>query len=260
VIEEHRSPTVYVYAVARRSGDFSRKPLTGVGADPAPVRAVCHGELAALVSTVPASWRAARRADIEAHDRVLSELIGETFVPMRFGVLMHDEEEVRERLLARHADELSGLLDRVEGRVQMSLKAYYLDEALLRTVLARRPDLKQRSDALEGRPVATTQNERIALGRDVAAAVEEQRALDQHVVVVPLAGLVDELRVEPSRSERHAFTSQLLIEAARRADLDAAVRRLTTEHGGRFAFRYVGPLPPYSFCDMALTSGGASWG
>ncbi len=269
MIDEHRAPTaappeagegVYVYAVLRGRGARPEEPLTGVGTNPAPVRAVVHDELAALVSTVPATWRAARRADIETHDRVLSALLGESpLIPMRFGVLMDDDDMVRERLLARHAAELSSLLERVDGRVQMSVKAYSLDEALLRTVLARRPDLKQRSDALEGRGVAGSQNERIALGRDVAVAVEEQRTLDQQAVVVPLANLADDVLVEASRSERHAFTLQLLIEAARRPELDAAVQRLAAEHGARFALRYVGPLPPYSFCELSLTTDEEPW-
>jgi hypothetical protein len=178
---------------------------------------------------------------------------------MRFGTIMSGDDEVRERLLGRHGGELEALLRTVQGRVQMSVKAFYLEEALLREVLVRRPELKRRSDALEGRPVDATQNERIALGRDVAAAIEEQRALDEQVLVELLAQLADDVRVEPGRSERHAFTVQLLIEAAKRPQLDAMVQRLTKEHGARFAFRYVGPLPPYSFCDLALQTEDEPW-
>jgi hypothetical protein len=234
---------VYVYGVVRANG---------AGSYPAPVRAVAGGELAAVVRDVPASWRAASRADLEAHDRVLNELAARTVVPMRFGTVMDGDDAVREQLLGRHASELSALLARVEGRVQMSVRAFYLDEALLRAVLERRPELKQRSDALEALPVAATQNERIALGQEVAAAVEEQRALDQQAVVAPLARVAEDVHVERGHSERHAFTVQLLVEASRRDALDAAVQRLTAEHGSRLALRYVGPLPPYSFCDLAL--------
>jgi hypothetical protein len=141
----------------------------------------------------------------------------------------------------------------------MSVKAYYLEEALLRAVLARRPELKQRSEALEGSTPAATQNERIALGREVAAAVEEQRALDQQALVEPLARLADDVIVDPGRSERHAFTAQLLVGVARRPELDAVVQRLTVKYRGRFALRYVGPLPPYSFCDLTLEAEPAPW-
>jgi hypothetical protein len=220
---------------------------------------VAQGALAALVSDVPPNWRAASRADLETHDRVLSELIGEPLVAMRFGIVMSGDDAVREGLLQRHAGELSQLLDHVDGRVQMSVKAYYREEALLREVLARRPELKRRSDALEDAPLAATQTERIALGRDVAAAVEEQRALDERTLVEPLASAADDVRVDAGRSDRHAFTVQLLVGATGHSELDAVVERLTAEHRSRFALRYVGPLPPYSFCDLALETEGARW-
>jgi len=78
---------------------------------------------------------------------------------------------------------LASLLDRLDGRVQMSVKAYYVGEALLREVLLRYPELKRRSDAIEQRSPQASHPERIALGRDVAAAVEEQRELDERLLL-----------------------------------------------------------------------------
>jgi hypothetical protein len=214
---------------------------------------IASSGVAAVVSDVPPDWRAATRADVEAHDRVLAGLVDhETVVPMRFGIVMASDDQVRERLLERHAEELASLLEQLEGRVQMALKAYYVDESLLREVLKRRPELKQRSDSLEGLPVAMTQHERIALGRDVAEAVEEQRALDERALVEPLAQVAADVRVEPVASDRQALSVQLLLDAQRRPQLDATVRRLTDEHRERFGFRYVGPLAPYSFTDFSL--------
>ena len=91
---------------------------------------------------MPSTWRAAARSDVATHDRVLSELVGRAVVPLRFGTVVGDDDELHDGILTSHAEEFSALLDRVDGRVQMSVKAYYRDEALLRAVLARRPDLK----------------------------------------------------------------------------------------------------------------------
>jgi hypothetical protein len=228
---------IYVYAVGRRDGGRRGERLTGVGTTPAPVRTVPEGDLEAVVSDVPAEWRAAGRADLETHDRVIAALLGRTLIPMRFGVVMADDDEVREALLARHADELEALLERVEGRVQMSVKAYYGEDALLRAAVARRPELT--------RPTS----DQLALGRAVAAAVEEQRALDEQALVEALAPAADDVRVDPGRGERHLCTVQLLVSEERRAALDAAVARAGSGH---LALRYVGPLAPYSFCALEM--------
>jgi hypothetical protein len=247
-----RAPAVFVYGVVRGSpaGVFGGG---GVGTPPAPIRMVQAAGLTAVVSDVPGAWRAAGRADVERHDRILARLGREqTVVPLRFGTVMASDGAIRERLLERHAEQLAGLVGRLEGRAQMSVKAYYLEQALLREVLRRHPQLKARSDALEGLPLAASQHERIALGHDVADAVQEQRELDEHELSAPLAAQAVEMRLDPPASDRQALSAQLLVEERQRTALDAAVQRLTDAHRHRFAFRYVGPIPPYSFCDLEL--------
>jgi Gas vesicle synthesis protein GvpL/GvpF len=243
---------VYVYGVVP-GAPADAIGARGVGSAPAPVRAVAGAGAAAVVSDVPADWRAARREDVAAHDAVLAELLARgTVLPLRFGVVMASDDDVRERLLGYHADALAELLARLDGQVQMSVRAYYVGDALLRGALERHPQLKRRADALEGRPVVATQPERIALGRDVAAAVEEQRAQDERALVAALAPHATDLRVDPPGSDRQAASLQLLVPARGRAPLDAAVQRLTRERADRLALRYVGPLAPYSFCEIAL--------
>lgn len=249
-------PAVYVYGVLRRAsvGVVGRG---GVGNPCAPVRVVESRGLAAVVSDVPGGWRAADRADVERHDQVLARVSQRrSVVPLRFGTVMESDEEIRESLLEGHAEQLGVLLDRLEGCVQMSVKAYYLDQSLLREVLRRHPRLKARSDAVAGLPVAATQPERIALGQDVAAAVQEQRELDQRALAAPLVELAEEVRLDPPASDRQVLAAQLLVDERRRVRLDAIVERLREAHRQRFAFRYVGPIPPYSFCDLELDPGG----
>lgn len=252
---------VYVYGVAAADRVPERLATRGVGDPPAPVRVVEGTGMAALVSDVRAGWSAARREDAEAHDRVLARAIEATaVVPMRFGVVMDSEDHVRSALLERHADRIAALLQQIEGRVQMSVKAFYLEDALLREVLRRNPDLKRRSDALRGKPIELTQGERIALGEEVARGVEAQRAADERMLADPLAAVADDLVVDPPRSERIALNAQVLVARDRRAELDDVVRRLSTELGDRFTFRYVGPVAPYSFTSLSLDAEEGGWG
>lgn len=120
---EAEGSAVYVYAVVPAAP--AEGLGTGVGTRPAPVRVVGGPGAAAVVSDVPAGWRSAGRTDVEAHDRVLGELVAQgTVVPLRFGVVMDSDDEVRERLLERHGGALAALLERLDGRVQMTVKAY----------------------------------------------------------------------------------------------------------------------------------------
>jgi hypothetical protein len=242
---------VYVYGVV--AGSPPAIGATGVGERPGPIRAIAGAGASAVVSDVPEGWRAARRQDVEAHDRVLAELIGAgAVVPLRFGTVFASDDEVRAGLLDRHAHTLRELLERLAGHVQMTVRAYYMEDQLLRAVLARQPKLKARADALERRPVLATQPERIALGRAVAEAIERQRALDHDLLVSAFSPVAADIRSDPPATARQAASLQLLVAERDRPRLDAAVDRLAREHGARLSFRYVGPLPPYSFSDLAL--------
>jgi hypothetical protein len=94
--------------------------------------------------------------------------------------------------------------------------------------------------------------ERLAFVRAVADAVEEQRALDQDLLVRTFAEVAVDVRVDPPASDRQVASLQLLVAEGDRPRLDAAVDRLAREQGARLSLRYVGPLPPYSFSDLAL--------
>ena len=240
---------VYVYGV------------TAAGPAPPPARAIEHGGLTAVVRDVPEGWEAATRADLEDHERVLSALVERTtVVPMRLGVVMPSDDDVRAILLDRHGNEIRALLGRLEGRVQMSVKAFYAEEALLRAVLRARPELKRRSDALGQASVEATQAERIELGRDVAQAVEAQRAADERMLADPLAAVADDVSLEPPAAERVALNAQLLVSRERRRAVDDAVAQLQAAYGDRFAIRYVGPLAPYTFSALSLDPGERAWG
>src|SRR5215208_3196569 len=82
---------LYVYGIVE-AGTEGSLPDTGVGDPPGRVRVVRDGALAAVVSPLPEGPGPGRREDLEAHQRVLSEVVQRTtIVPMRFGVVMDGE-------------------------------------------------------------------------------------------------------------------------------------------------------------------------
>jgi hypothetical protein len=251
-----QATSLYVYGVIPAT-DAGRWPgAAGIGGPSADVSTIEAGELAALVSALPADRTPGRRDDLEAHRNVLS-LATElgTAVPMRFGIVMDSEDSVREELLAPHAREFTDLLRKLDGHVQMAVRAFYAEDALLRAVMASDEQIARRSAAIQGVPEAESHAERIALGELVAAAVDARRARDEQALLERLKPLATDVRADPPRSDRVAVDAQLLVRRDRRAELDEAVRELGTALEGYLALRYIGPLPPYSFAELSLGSG-----
>lgn len=228
----------------------------GLGDQPSPVRVVGAGDIAALVSDLPPGDTPGRREDLEAHARVLSSVVQETtVVPMRFGMVFDDDEELREVLLEGHVGTLREVLESVEDCVQMTLKAFYDEQEWLAEIVRDRPDIAELSATVGEQPEAATRNARIRLGELVARAVEQRRVTEEDAVLRRLDPLARELRVETPRHERGVLHTHILVARRERAALDAAVRELSEEPNG-LQLRYVGPLAPWSFVDLALEAGG----
>ena len=153
--------------------------LAGLGG--APVRAIGAAPLRAWVSTVPAPPPAASAEAARVHDAVVDAALatGTTPVPARFGQRYESDAECL-TVLARHAGEMTALLARVDGLVEMTVVARLEDAAVSDRGPARD------SDSAPGHAYLARRKAELASERNVqrlAAAV--QRRI--HDAVQPLA-------------------------------------------------------------------------
>jgi gas vesicle protein GvpL/GvpF len=247
---------VYVYGVIR-AGDADATSVAGV--EGSAVRTLPHAGLAALVSDLESGALAAAR-EVRAHWRVLEEASqAATVLPVRFGTVMESEEAVRERLLEPNSERLAGLLDELEGRVQLSLKGDYDEEQLLREAVRRSPQIKSLRERVLSLPDEAGYYDRIRLGELVAAEVNRLRAQDSRHALDKLEPLAVASHTEQATGEHGALNLAFLVERERIDAFGSAVGELGGHFGERIKLRFVGPLPPYSFAEAELDSGRAAW-
>jgi Gas vesicle synthesis protein GvpL/GvpF len=245
---------VYVYGIST-AAERADVEAPGVGASGARVRRIVHGELAALVSDVEPDYAVAAR-EVRAHWRVLDEAASRaTVLPMRFGTVLESDDAVIDELLAPRHDRLAAQLAALAGKVQLTVKGFYDEERLLRSVVARSPAVARLRERVRGRPAAATYYDRIELGELVAGEVGRARERDGAAVLGRLEPLALAARQEPPSTPDCAVNAAFLVERERVEEFSAAVAALADEVAGRMRLRYVGPLPPYSFVE----EGAAAW-
>jgi hypothetical protein len=241
----------YVYGVTR-SKRGSRPKQSGINEEP--VRLVTLEGLAALTSDVPADFLEAGREELLTHSRVLERALegGDAVLPMRFGVVMPDEDAVRDELLAPYRAELEAQLDEMQGKVEINIKAIYDEGIILREVLAENPEVADLRAAIQGKPEDATYYERIRLGELVAQSLTAKRAEDEREIVDRL--LANALRVEVGEAvhERMAVNASFLVDREGLERFDRAVDELGEQQAGRIRVKYTGPLPPHSFVELAV--------
>ena len=240
--------TVYLYGVAP-AAEKVEVEAPGVESSKQGVRRIVHGELAALVSDVESGPLVAAKG-LRAHWRVLEEAVaGATVLPVRFGTVMESEGAVVEQFLAPRHDHLVALLAELSGKVQLSVKAFYDEERLMRGVVDESPAVAQLRERVRQRPKAATYYDRIQLGELVAGEVEQARERDSALVIGRLEPLAVATRREPPGTPDAAVNAAFLVERSRVEEFSEAVGRLSDEVKGRMRLRYIGPLPPYSFTE-----------
>jgi hypothetical protein len=247
----------YVYGITR-SGPPGILPAAGVGGHP--VTRVERGPLAALVSEAPDGPVKANRRNLMAHTEVLQHVVASGCVlPMRFGVVMPDEKTVAEELLAAHEDALSEQLDAFDGLVELDIKVTCPEDVLLRGVLSERPDLAEMRERIRALPDDASYFDRVALGEQVAAAVEDARRALLKRVTGRLEPLALSTAVSEPAHEQMLVNVAFLVERDRIAAFDAEADALARDLGPGMRCKYVGPLPPFHFVDTAADHGSPAW-
>jgi hypothetical protein len=227
---------------------------SGLSEHGAQVHTVPAGGLAAVVSDSPLMEYDRSRRYMLAHTVVLEEVMQEfTILPVRFGVVAPSAEAIREQVLTRRHDELTGLLARMDGRVELGIKALWQEEQVLREIMEDGPPNVQRlRDKIRGQSVEASYYDKLNLGEAIEAALADKREEDGRKILSRLIPLADEHKINPLQVDRMVVNAAFLVQRERQAQFDAAIEQLDQDMGSRLTFKYVGPVPPYNFVSLAI--------
>jgi hypothetical protein len=244
----------YVYAVLEGEPQLDLDPV-GIPDGSGHVTALPAGGFTAVVGeydgpALDALSKAERLRYLVIHQRVIEQVLDKyPVLPVKFGTILRSLDEVREVLISFRS-RLEKAFEEVDGAVEIDLSATW-DLGSLFKEIKREPEiatLLQPATEVSERTLLT----RIRVGELVHEALERRRKEYRHRTVDELAPLIRDAQPNPLPSDEVVLNIAFLVERARLADVAAAVDRLGLEFENRMAFRYVGPLPPYSFATISF--------
>lgn len=257
---------LYIYCLTRSdrpqeaSAEASAEAFAsqGIGARGDRVYTVGYRDLAAVVSDSAGTAYEPILPHLLAHQLVLEEVM-ETFsvLPVRFGTVAPGAEAIREQLLKGRYDELQGLLQEMEGKVELMLKASWREGAVFSEIVAQNPEVRRLRDELLDRSPEESRAERVQLGRMVEAALWARRDEDAQRILSALRPIAHRVQTNQITTDMTVLNAAFLVERAREEAFDRAVEELAREMGKRMTFQCFGPLPPYDFANIILHLGGA---
>ena len=239
-----------IYGVAELKG-LGRFSACGLREEP--VGIVQYEDLAALVSAVPPDGYPANRSNTIAHLSVQQAAMQTcTVLPMRFGVVAPSQEAVRDLLLRDQSTTLRKLLLRVAGKAELVLKVSWQEQFLFRDIVSENREIKDLRESILGHKEQESRPDRILLGQMVELELRRKREKDALQIMAALRPFACEVENGKTETEMMVLNAAFLVSEACRGGFDKAVADLHQESGKRLLFKYLGPLPPYSFVTIAL--------
>ncbi len=240
----------FVYAVVDAESEL---PAGLAGIQDAEAELVSCGPVAAVVSRFDLARPGGRSADLWSFHGVVDAVAEalDAVVPVQFGSVLVDRESVAEEFLASQEAYLAELLDQVRGCGQLTVQAEYDQDAVLREVVASEPEVAVLRERTRGLPEDAALGDRVRLGELVGAAIEARRAADAAVLLDAVLPLAVGHVVRPVSGLTRVVDVALLVENARRDELENRLEVLAEEVHERMAVSLVGPTAPYDFAGGA---------
>lgn len=244
-IESPDAPVCYVYGIVPASTCLP-EGLLGTGGGR--VRLVRYGALAGVISELPSAGALGTRQDLLAHESVVASMSARTaMLPLRFSAVVTTADAVAKEMLEPYYDWFTGILADLEGRAEFSVSGTYVQDTVLREVLAEEPEIMRLRESLRGLPKDTGYNERVRLGELIVQALDAKREVDTEDLVHTLSRHAVAVAPRPPANEDTAADAAFLVGDDDRADFRRAVDELGYRWAGRIRLRVLGPLAPYDF-------------
>jgi hypothetical protein len=225
----------------------------GIGERGDKVYTVAFDDLAAVVSDSPVMEYDRDRRSMMAHTKVLEEVMQEfPILPICFSTVATSNDSIIEQLLRRRYGEMIALLDEIEGRKELGLKAFYYEEVVFRELVEENPSIRKLRDSLADVPAQQGYYERIRLGEMVKAALTRKGDADAQRALDSLCPLAYKHKSNDIFTDRMILNAAFLVDKVAESDFEQAVRRLDEEIGHRVMFKYVDQVPPYNFVSINI--------
>jgi len=240
----------YIYGIIEES-----KPMkfSFLGVGDTEVYTINHRELAAVVSDTVLEEIDPTRKDVRAHTVVQDELLKNcSLLPMGFGMITDSKDDVL-KLLEKNYQELSRELVRLAGKVEVELKVYWDQEAMIKELQGGSEDLTRLKAKINGAasPIEA-QRLLVEAGKLVERITLDWKARYADRVYNDLKGLSIDARLNNPLGVKNVLNASFLIGRARESDFQKEVFKLDSQYQGKVNFKYVGPLAPYNFVNVNL--------
>jgi len=183
------------------------------------------------------------------HDNIIRNVFQQSeVIPISYGTVINSKEEA-EKFLVNNYARFKKIFARIQNKIEVALKLVWNKDSFSKEV-----DDKEISKLKEqlSKQHFVTEQDKIELGRLVEQRVNKLRGKYEKEIAGRLRELAEDFRISENLTPRMALNASFLIDRSAEAAFDEAVNEFYHKYNDKFDFRYIGPLPPYSFINEKI--------
>lgn len=246
--------SLYLYSILLAENIDLAKDLNLKGMNGQPVEFHVIPPFAITYSEAQQTRYLASRANLITHETVLESLMKvidpnqAVPLPLQFGLVVEEWEEVQRDLLTPYEDQLKKLINNLIGKREVSVKLFWNQIEELNLAVAENQGLQQRREALMGKVLSM--DEAIAIGQELESAIEDRKQVIINAFLNTLQPLSHEYVEGELLTESMIYNGSFLIDWDKEPEFSASVENLDKQFENRLRIRYNDFTAPYNFVNV----------
>jgi hypothetical protein len=242
----------YIYCFIKTPDSF-KLDINGLSGQK--IRLINWDNLAAVVSDSPIKEYSITRENSTTHLKVIEEVMRlySPVLPVSFGTVACNNEVILKDMLQSKQIELQQTLGQIEGKVELGLKAIWLDmPKIFQKIVSENPVLEQKRKDLAGKIL--NRDEAITVGKFVANEIEARKELIKKNILSLLYNLIVDYKEIPLLGQEMILNLAFLVPENQQKIFDQIIHNLdNTYEEENIYFKYVGPVPPFNFVQVPIS-------
>ncbi|AFY70249.1 Gas vesicle synthesis GvpLGvpF [Thalassoporum mexicanum PCC 7367] len=228
--------------------------LTIEGMDKQPVQLYSIAPFTIAYSETERERFLASRAHLLTHERVIEAVMQAVDVheavplPLQFGMVVEDWQQVRTDLITGHEKDLLGLIANLTGRREVGIKIFWDPTLELNMALEENLELKAKRDSLAEKILSM--DDAIAIGQELEAALEQRQADIMDAFKDKLQPLSHEYVENELMTDNMLYNAAFLIDWDKEPEFADLVETLDQQFGDRLRIRYNDFTAPFNFVKL----------
>jgi len=243
----------YIYCIVGTKQERNFGPI-GIGGRGDDVLTIGYNDLSMVVSSHPITKFVVNRDNMLVHERVIEEVMKEFdgVLPVRFGTIASNADEIRNLLDRRYREFKNALLD-ADHKVELGVKGLWKNmDVIFKEIVDENKVIKRTKEDIQNDKNKKNIQAKMEVGKMVEKALEKKKEKEAERIVDVLRRTAFDYKLNKTIGDEMFMNAAFLVDKGREKEFDNIMDDLSRKYMDRTKFMYVGPMPVFNFANIVI--------